>query len=149
MSTEENKAVVRRFVEEVINEHNPDAVERVVAPDFVEHIPAPGQGQGSEGMRRWFQEVFFPAFPDVYWSVEEQVAEGDKVLTRFTWRGTHQREFAGIPATDAQVEVWGMALDRIADGKLVESRIIMDQVGMLQQMGVMPPPEQSEEASPT
>jgi hypothetical protein len=76
-------------------------------------------------------------------------AEGDKVLTRFTWRGTHRGEFAGIPPTGERVEVWTMALDRISDGKLVESHLLMDNVGMLQQMGVMPPPEQSEEASPT
>ena len=147
--SEENKAIVRRLMEEVINDHDPNAAERFFAPDFVEQIPAPGQGQGSEGMRRWLEEVYFPAFPDVHWTVEEQVAEGDKVLTRFVWRGTHRGEFAGIPPTDKQVEVWGMVLDHIVDGKLVESRILHDTVSMLQQMGVMPPPEQSEEASPT
>jgi steroid delta-isomerase-like uncharacterized protein len=147
--SEENKAIVRRLMEEVINDHDSNAAECFFAPDFVEHIPAPGQGQGSEGMRRWLEEVYFPAFPDVHWTVEEQVAEEDKVLTRFVWRGTHRGEFAGIPPTDKQVEVWGMVLDHIVDGKLVESRILQDTLSMLQQMGVMPPPEQSEEASPT
>ena len=100
-------------------------------------------------MRRWLEEVYFRAFPDVHWSAEEQVAEGDKVLTRFVWRGTHRGGFAGIPPTDEQVEVWGMVLDRIVDGKVVESRIFHDTVSMLQQMGAMAPPDQSEGASPT
>ena len=100
-------------------------------------------------MRRWLEEVYFPAFPDVHWSAEEQVAEGDKVLTRFVWRGTHRGGFAGIPPTDEQVEVWGMVLDRIVDGKVVESRILHESVSLLQQMGAMAPPDQSEEASPT
>jgi predicted ester cyclase len=147
--SEENKAVVRRLIAEVINEHDPHAAERFFTPDFVEHIPAPGQGRGLEGMRRWLEEVYFPAFPDAHWTVEEQVAEGDKVLTRFVWRGTHRGEFAGIPPTEERVEVWGMVRDRIVDGKLVGSRILHDTVGMLQQLGVMPPPEQSEEAGPT
>jgi steroid delta-isomerase-like uncharacterized protein len=147
--SEENKAVVRRLIAEVINEHDPNAAERFFTADFVEHIPAPGQGQGLEGIRRWLEEVYFPAFPDVHWSAEEQVAEEDKVLTRFVWRGTHRGEFAGIPPTEERVEVWGMVLDRIVDGKVVESRILHDTVSMLQQMGAMAPPEQSEEASPT
>ena len=117
--SEENKAVVRRLIAEVINEHDPNAAERFFTADFVEHIPASGQEQGLEGMRRWLEEVYFRAFPDVHWSAEEQV------------------------------EVWGMVLDRIVDGKVVESRILHDTVSMLQQMGAMAPPDQSEGASPT
>ena len=149
MSEEENKAIQRRLAEEIFNRHDPDAVERFFAPDYVEHIPFPGQQPGVEGLKRMLTEVFFSAFPDQHWTIEEQIAEGDKVLTRFTWRGTHRGEFAGIPPTNERVEVWAMALDRMAGGKVVESRFIMDQVGMLQQLGVMPPPGQSEEASPT
>jgi steroid delta-isomerase-like uncharacterized protein len=147
--SEENKTIVTRLIEEVFNEHDPDSVERFFAPDFVEHVPAPGQGQGSEGMRRFLAEVVFPAFPDMRWTIDEQLAEGDKVLTRFTWRGTHRGAFAGVPPTNEQVEVWGMVLDRISGGKLVESRILMDNVSMLQQLGAIPEPGQSEEASPT
>ena len=148
MSEEGNKAIHRRLTEEVFNRHDPDAAERFFAPDYVEHVPSPGQGPGLEGLKRTLAEVFFPAFPDQHWTIEEQIAEGDKVLTRFTWRGTHRGEFAGIPPTNERVEVWAMALDRIADGKVVESRFLIDEVGMLRQLGVMPPPEQSEEASP-
>ena len=149
MSEEENKATHRRLVEEIFNRHDPDAAERFFAPDYVEHAPFPGQKPGIEGLKQLLSEVFFPAFPDQHWTVEEQIAEGDKVLTHFTWRGTHRGEFVGIPPTNERVEVWGMAFDRMADGKVVESRIIMDNMGLLQQMGVMPSPEQSEEGSPT
>ena len=76
--SEENKAVVRRLIAEVINEHDPHAAERFFTPNFVEHIPAPGQGQGLEGMRRWLEEVYFPAFPDVHWSAEEQLQKGTR-----------------------------------------------------------------------
>jgi predicted ester cyclase len=146
---EQNKAIVRRLIEQVINEHDLDAAERFFSADFVEHIPAPGQEQGLEGMRRWLEEVYFRAFPDVHWSAEEQVSEGDKVLTRFVWRGTHRGEFAGIAPTEERVEVWGMVLERIAEGKVVGSRILHDTVSLLQQMGViMAPPDQSEEANP-
>jgi steroid delta-isomerase-like uncharacterized protein len=148
MSEDENKAIQRGLAEEIFNRHDPDAAKRFFAPDYVEHVPLPGQEPGVEGLERVLAEVFFPAFPDQHWTIEEQIAEGDKVLTHFTWRGTHRGEFAGIPPTNGRVEVWGMALDRMANGKVVESRILMDQMGMLQQMGFMPPPGRSEEASP-
>ena len=101
-------------------------------------------------MRRWLEEVYFRAFPDVHWSAEEQVSEGDKVLTRFVWRGTRRGEFAGIAPTEARVEVWGMVVERIAEGIVVARRILHDTLRLLQQMGViMASPEQSEKASPT
>ncbi len=146
--SEENKAIHRRLTEEIFNRHDPDAVERFFSPDYVEHLPSPGQGPGVEGLKRMLAEEFFPAFPDQHWTTEEQIAEGDKVLSRFTWRGTHRGELAGIPPTNERVEVWAMALDRIADGKVVESRIVMDEVGLLQQLGVMLPPERAVEAGP-
>lgn len=136
----ESKAVVTRMIEEVFNGHDPSAAERFFARDYVEHVPAPDQGQGLEGMQQFLAEIVFPAFPDMRWSVEEQIAEADLVCTRFTWRGTHRGTFAGIPATGKHVEVWGIVLDRVRDGKLVESRILMDNLGMLQQMGVLPAP---------
>jgi len=137
---EENNAVVTCMIEEVFNKHDLDAVKRFYAPDYVEHVPAPGQAQGQEGMERFLAEVVFPAFPDMQWRIEEQLAEDDRVLTRFTWRGTHRGPFLGVPATNKRVEVCGMVLDRISGGKLVESRILMDNAGMLQQLGGFPPP---------
>jgi len=76
-------------------------------------------------------------FPDMNWTVQEQIAEGETVVTRFTWTGTHDGAFMGIPPTNKKVEVWGVVIDVVRDGLFAESRIIMDTVGLLQQVGVM------------
>jgi steroid delta-isomerase-like uncharacterized protein len=82
------------------------------------------------------------AFPDMHWYVEEEIAEDHKVLTRFRWTGTHEGEFLGIPATHRVVRVWGMVIDRFEGEKVTSTRILMDTVSLLQQLGVMPaPPE--------
>jgi steroid delta-isomerase-like uncharacterized protein len=77
------------------------------------------------------------AFPNLHFSVEEQIAEGDKVLTRFEWTGTHQNEFLGVPATGRSVKVWGMVLDRLVDGRIKDTRIIMDIFGLMMQLGAL------------
>ena len=79
---------------------------------------------------------FRAAFPDMHWSVEEQIEEGDKVVSRFVWSGTHRAEFLGVPATGRQVSVWGIAIDRIVDGKIKDTRFIMDALGLMAQMEV-------------
>ena len=76
-------------------------------------------------------------FPDMKWTVQEQIAEGENVVTRFTWTGTHKGEFMGIPPTDKSVEVWGVVIDIVKNGLFSESRIIMDNMGLLQQLGLM------------
>jgi steroid delta-isomerase-like uncharacterized protein len=78
------------------------------------------------------------AFPDMHWVVEEMVAEGDKVFTRFTWTGTHRGPFLGVPATGKSVTVKGVVIDELAGGKMSRSRILMDSLGMMQQLGVIP-----------
>jgi predicted ester cyclase len=80
----------------------------------------------------------FTGFPDMNWTVNEQIAEGEKVVTRFTWTGTHQGEFMGIPPTGKSVEVWGVVIDVVRNNLFSESRIIMDNVGLLHQLGIMP-----------
>ena len=80
------------------------------------------------------------AFPDMHWSVEEQIQYNDKVLTRFVWTGTHQDEFLVVPATGLAVSVWGMVLDRLVAGRIKETRIIMDMLGLMAQLGAVPPP---------
>jgi predicted ester cyclase len=80
------------------------------------------------------------AFPDLDFSVKEQVAEGDKVASRFEWTGTQKGEFMGIPATGRQVRVWGMVIDRLEQGRIKDTRIIMDTLGLMTQLGVFPPP---------
>lgn len=139
MILEENKKFMSFFIEEVINKKKLDAANDLVWEDFIEHLPFPGQGPGREGLKYALNSMF-AGFPNMYWTVDEQIAEGEKVVTRFTWTGTHQGEFMGIPATGKKVEVWGVVIDVVRNGLFSESRIIMDTVGLLQQLGVMPGP---------
>lgn len=111
----------------------------LVAEDFVERVPFPGQGPGRDGLRHAIG-IFLTAFPDIQWLLDEQVAEGETVVSRFTWTGTHRGEFLGIPPTGKPVKVWGVVMDVVRDGMLRESRIIMDTLGLLQQLGAIPAP---------
>ena len=140
MSEEEIREVGRRFAEEVINKKNLAVADEIVAEDFVELDPLPGQAQGREGLKQ-ILAMLFAAFPDLHWTIEEDAAEGEKLWSRFTWRGTHRGEFLGIPATGNQVEVNGVVIDRIVEGKMVDSRILMNDLSLMQQLGVIPPPE--------
>ena len=134
MTAEENKQIVRRFVEEVVNKGDVDASSDYMAEDVVELVPFPGQGPGLSGLKDILREMRM-AFPDMHWTIEEQIAEADKVLTRFTWTGTHTAAFLGVPATGKPVMVWGMVIDRLENGKVKETRILMDALGMMKQMG--------------
>ena len=80
------------------------------------------------------------AFPDLNFAIKEQIAEGDKVASRFEWAGTHQHEFLGVPATGRQVRVWGIVIDRLEEGRIKDTRIIMDTLGLMMQLGVFPSP---------
>jgi steroid delta-isomerase-like uncharacterized protein len=137
MAAAENKAVITSFVEEVINEGRLDRVNDLVALDFVELDPLPGQQQGREGLKQVIA-AFRTAFPDIHWVIEEMLGEGDKVFSRFTWHGTHRGEFFGAPATGKQITVKGMVVDRVVVGKMAESQILMDGVSMMRQLGVIP-----------
>ena len=77
----------------------------------------------------------FAAFPDMHWTIDEQLAETDKVLTRFTWTGTQQGEFFGVPASGKSVSVWGMVIDLLEDGRIKDTRILMDVFGLMRQIG--------------
>jgi steroid delta-isomerase-like uncharacterized protein len=134
---ESNKAVVRGFLEEVINQNRLDRADDLVVEDFVELDPLPGQRQGREGLKEVLGAMR-AAFPDMHWVVEEMVAEGDTVVTRFTWTGTHRGAFLGVPATGRSVVVKGVVIDELAGGKMSRSRILMDSLGMMQQLGVVP-----------
>ena len=105
-----------------------------MAEDVVEQVPFPGQGPGLAGLKDVLRQLL-TAFPDMRWSVEEQIAEADKVLTRFTWTGTHHAPFFGVPATQRPVTVWGMVIDRLEHGKIKETRILMDALGLMRQLG--------------
>jgi steroid delta-isomerase-like uncharacterized protein len=138
MSTEENKAIARRWAEEVWSEGNLGRIEELVLPDYVEHDPAvPEEVRGPEGVRRYIEE-FRRAFPDMRLTVEDQVAEGDRVVTRWTARGTHRGEFMGLPASGNRLEMGGMSIDRFSGGRLVESWENYDALGMMRQIGALP-----------
>ncbi|MEI5996444.1 ester cyclase [Paraburkholderia bengalensis] len=132
---------VREFVEEVLNQGRIDAADRLVWDDMVEHVPFPGQGPGLQGLKNVVRGMR-AAFPDMHWHIEEQLTEGDRVLTRFEWTGTHRGAFLGVPATGQLVRVWGMVIDRIQDGRIKETRIIMDMLGLMIQLGAVLPPGQ-------
>lgn len=133
MSLEQNKRLIREFIERVINEANLDAAGDYLAEDVVELEPFPGQQPGLSGVKDVLRGMR-NAFPDMRWTVEEQIAEGDTVLTRFIWTGTHESAFFGVPATRRQVSVWGMVIDRIETGKVKDTRIQMDLFGLMQQL---------------
>jgi steroid delta-isomerase-like uncharacterized protein len=137
MNVAENKAVVRRFVEEVINQGRLEQADRLVAGNFIELDPLPGQKQGREGLKAIIA-MMREAFPDIHWTLDEIVSEDDTVVSRFTWTGTHQGPFLGIAATGKTVAVKGVVIDHLAEGKMAESRILMDNFSLMQQLGVLP-----------
>lgn len=132
-SPEQNKRLITQFIEEVLNRKNFAVLDEIVAEDFVEHIPFPGQGPGREGLR-YAVSLFVKAFPDLHWQIEEQVAEGEKVVTRFTMTGTHGGELLGIPPTGRAIEISGVVFDEVRGGEFAASRILMDVPGLLQQL---------------
>jgi steroid delta-isomerase-like uncharacterized protein len=137
MTVAENKAVISSFLEEVLNEGRLERVDVLVAVDFVEVDPFPGQKQGREGLKQVIS-AFRTAFPDIHWVIEEMLGEGEKVFSRFTWHGTHRSEFFGVPATGKRITVKGMVVDRVVAGKMVESQILMDGLSMMRQLGAIP-----------
>ena len=142
MLSETNKAVARRFFDEVWNKGNLAVLNEIIAKDHVSSGPGtlPGLPTGPEGTKQ-LVTMYRNAFPDLRFTIEEQIAEGDKVVTRWTADGTHQGELAGIPPTNKTSTVTGVAVDRIANGKVAESWGIFDQFGMMQQLGLIPTPE--------
>jgi steroid delta-isomerase-like uncharacterized protein len=137
--SQNNTTIVQNFIEECINQGKLDSAVKFVWEDVVEQVPFPGQGPGIEGLKDVLRGMR-NAFPDLHFGVEEQIAEGDKVLTRFEWTGTHKGDFLGIPATGRPVKVWGMVIDRLQDARIKDTRIIMDLLGLMIQLGVFPPP---------
>jgi len=135
---EENKALVRRSFEEALNQRNLDLVDEIYATGYVYHLPGSPEIHGSEGFKQ-LQAMQFAAFPDLHFTVEDMFAEGDKVVTRYTVLGTHEGEHMGIPPTGKQITVTAMTIHRIASGKIVEDWGSYDALGLMQQLGVIPP----------
>jgi steroid delta-isomerase-like uncharacterized protein len=136
--SEQNKAISRRLVEEAFNEGKLDVIDELVAPDFVNHDPSdPNEIRGPEGLKE-FVRTYRSAFPDIRVTFEDQIAEGDKVVSRWTGRGTHKGELMGMPASGKQATVTGISIDHLEGGKIIETWNNWDTLGMLQQLGVVP-----------
>ncbi len=138
MVLEANKAVVRRYYEEVLNAGDVSALAALAVADYAEHDPLPGQRAGREGLRErveMLRSAFRPHF-----TIEDIIAEGDKVAVRWTNRGTHVGAFMGLPATGKVFAMAGIDIHRLRDGKLAEHWHVVDLLGQLQQLGVLPQP---------
>lgn len=140
MSTEENKAIVIRLLEEGFNANNPAVFDEMLAGSFVNHDPAQAAVVDREGLKRHWAAVC-AAFPDNRTVVEDLITEGDRVVKRARWQGTHTGELQGIPPTGKQVTLPSISIYRIAGGKVGELWWGYDNLSLLQQLGVLPQPE--------
>jgi steroid delta-isomerase-like uncharacterized protein len=138
--SEENKAIARRVVEEAFARGNVDVLDEIVDPSYVGHDPAsPEDVRGPDGVKQVIQ-MYRAAYPDLSITVEDQIAEGNEVATRWSARGTHQGELFGIPPTGKETRVTGITIDRIERGKIVESYDNWDTFGLMQQLGAVEAP---------
>ena len=138
MSLEENKTVVRRFVEEMQNQHNLDLIDELFSPNFVDYsgrTPPPS----FEKLKPFFA-FMFSAFPDLHFTIQQQLAEGDQVMTYKIFHGTHLGDFMGIPPTGKQVVFDNIDIFTVKDGKLTEHWTVGDMLSLMQQLGAIPAP---------
>ena len=137
MSAEENKAIVRRIFEDIINNRDMKVVDELFATDYVFHGPGGHELHGPDAFKQIISQPH-TAYPDFHITAEDMIAEGDKVVCRFTSQGTHKGMLRGIAPTNKQVKVTGIVIYRIVDGKIVEHWENMDMLGLMQQLGVVP-----------
>ena len=138
MQAEDNKAVIRRFLKDIFEGGNLELADELFAPNYVLHDPVvPEEVRGPEGMRRYVS-MYRSAYPDTHFTIEDQISEGDRVVTRWTGQGTQQGELMGIAPTGNQVTLAGIEFDRVSDGKMQETWVNYDALGMMQQLGVAP-----------
>jgi steroid delta-isomerase-like uncharacterized protein len=142
MSTEDNKAIARRIFEEVGSQGNFAVIDEAVSPNFVYRTSAFPEFHGPGGFKEFFTE-HRKTLPDIHYTVEDMIAEGDKVVARWTATGTHKGDMMGIPPTGKQATVTGITTFRFANGKMVEGLTTWDALGMMQQLGLIPAPGQA------
>ncbi len=137
MAIEENKLMARQVWEEIWHQGNLDAIDRWFASDFVRHDP---NGRVLKGVKqnRQFIASMRLAFPDLHYTVEDEISEGDKVVVRYRFEGTHRAPFQGAPATGQRVSYTGILIYRFANGKIAEQWTEADLLSFLQQLGVVP-----------
>jgi steroid delta-isomerase-like uncharacterized protein len=136
--SEQNKLIHRRICEEAIGQGDVNVIQELVSDDFVGHASSPDMDTRGVEAYKQFVAGMHRAFPDLQITVEDQLAEGDKVVTRWRARGTHKGEYFGIPPSGKQGEMTGMSIDRIVDGKTVECWTNSDDLGLLRQIGAIP-----------
>jgi steroid delta-isomerase-like uncharacterized protein len=143
VSAEENKALARRWFEDLFNAGNLEVADEIIAPDHVNHDPTlPDIPTGPEGQKQ-VVNLYRSAFTNAHISVEDQLAEGDRVVTRWTGSGTHQGELMGVAPTGNQVRVTGITINRLSGGKIAESWTNYDALGMMRQLGAVSEPGQA------
>lgn len=135
--SDQNKARIAEFLDRVLSSGEISATGEYFHDDIVEEVPFPGQGLA--GLKDTLTSLRI-AFPDMRWSVHEQIAEDSRVLTRFVWEGTQRGNFLGLPPTNRAVSVWGMVIDQFEGSKVKSTRILMDTMGLMQQLGTLPGP---------
>ena len=139
MSAEDNKALVRRLVEEAINRRNLAVIDQLMTPGYVEHNAPPGTGPGLEGVKQGMA-TYLAAFPELHVTIEDQVAAGDRVAGRYTTRVTHGGDLFGIPPTGRSAVYQTFDIVRIEDGRIAERWSVDDMLGLMRQLGLVPAP---------
>ncbi len=137
MSAVENKDLLRHFFIDLFNNGELDVVDEIVGLNYVNHNAMPGEMPGREGLKSFVSQLRF-SFPDLQFTLEQQLAEGDKVVTRWIASGTHQGDFLGIPATGKSLSISGTNIHRVSGGVIQEAWQDWDALGMMQQLGVIP-----------
>jgi len=138
LSTATHKAIVRRYIEQILNEQRFDLAEEFLAENIKLH--GSGSPSGLEVVKQWLA-TFATAFPDGYTTIEDMVAEDDRVVARTVFNGTHKAEMQGIPATGKVVNISNITIFRLNNGKIAEGWLVNDNLGMMRQLGIMPGPQ--------
>ncbi len=139
MTTTNAKNIVRRMYDEILNDRRLDVIDEIATPEYVENDPLPGQGKGRDGLRD--RVSMLVAALDPHFSVEDVIAEGDRVVIRWRNVGTHVDSFLGIPATGRSFDIAGIDIYRLEDNRLAEHWHVVDQLTMLMQLGLIPAPD--------
>ena len=144
MSTEENKAIIRRMTEEFYNQGNIESADQFFADTYVHHDPASPQVRDRDGLKETVR-AFCAGCPDLHITIDDLVAEGDMVAKRWTYHATHTNDLGGMPPTGKRITMSGLELFRLANGKITECWLGYDNLSMMQQLGVIPTPEHAQQ----
>jgi steroid delta-isomerase-like uncharacterized protein len=137
LARQANNTLVRRLMEDDISRGDERVADEIIHPDFYDHTNPPGMQHGLDGHKA-IVRLFRAAFPDSQWTIEDLVAENDRVVIRTTFRGTHLGDFFGVPASGRSVEFGGVHILRVADGKIAEHLGTNDDLGLMRQIGAIP-----------